>query len=226
MIMDREAGKAAADDESRDQLAMPLPVRRLGWYCAVIFTLAVVALDVTETLAVVRGIAVDYLVIAVGLINPLSFLGVLIAIHLSAPVAKRMWSLIGLVFGSLWVALSVPAYFLQLTVVRWGDPSVPSFADLRAAPWAQNVLGWGLFLGIAALAVSRVFEGTRWLRLARWLLAASGGCMFVLLIGFAMSSTTLALAGGGIGWFLTLPAAGVVLAALFRRPDLAGRSAE
>ena len=103
----------------------------------------------------------DYPSVAVSLINPLSFLGVLVAVHLTAPVGKRMWSLIGVVFGSLWVAVSVPAYFLQLTVVRWGDTSVRSFADLRAARWAQNVLGWGLFLGIAALASSRVFEGTR-----------------------------------------------------------------
>jgi len=51
------------------------------------------------------------------LINPLSFLGVLIAIHLSAPAAKRIWSLIGLVFGTVWVALSVSAYFMQPTVV-------------------------------------------------------------------------------------------------------------
>jgi hypothetical protein len=65
-----------------------------------------------------------------------------------------MWSLIGVAFGSLWVAVSVPAYFVQFTVVRWGDTSVRSFADLRAAPWAQTVLGWGLFLGIAALGVS------------------------------------------------------------------------
>jgi hypothetical protein len=50
-----------------------LPVRRLGLSCAAIFTLAVIALDVTETLAVVRRIGVDDLSIALGLINPLSF---------------------------------------------------------------------------------------------------------------------------------------------------------
>src|SRR5512133_167370 len=198
-----------------------LPIRRLGLSCAVIFTLAVITLDITETVAVLRGIGVDYPSVAVGLINPLSFLGVLVAVHLTAPVGKRMWSLIGVVFGSLWVAVSVPAYFLQLTVVRWGDTSVRSFADLRAAPWAQNVLGWGLFLGIAALASSRVFEGTRRARLARWLLAASGVSMLTLLTGFAMSLTWLALAGGIVGWFITLPATGIVLASIFYRMDMA-----
>jgi hypothetical protein len=198
-----------------------LPIRRLGLSCAVIFTLAVITLDITETVAVLRGIGVDYPSVAVGLINPLSFLGVLVAVHLTAPVGKRMWSLIGVVFGSLWVAVSVPAYFLQLTVVRWGDTSVRSFADLRAAPWAQNVLGWGLFLGIAALASSRVFEGTRRARLARWLLAASGASMLTLLTGFAMSLTWLALAGGIVGWFITLPATGIVLASIFHRMDMA-----
>jgi hypothetical protein len=174
MIMDREAGKAATDAESRHQLAMPLQVRRLGWHCAVIFTVAVVALDVTETLAVVRGIAVDYLAIAAGLINPLAFLGVLIAIHLSAPVAKRMWSLIGLMFGSLWVALSVPAYFLQLTVVRWGDPSVPSFADLRQHRGRRMSSDGAYSSGSPHWPHHESSKGRGGCDLARWLLAASG----------------------------------------------------
>jgi hypothetical protein len=116
----------------------------------------------------------------------------------------------------------VPAYFLQLTVVRWGDTSVRSFADLRAAPWAQNVLGWGLFLGIAALASSRVFQGARRARVARWLLAASGVSMLILLTGFAMSLTWLALAGGIVGWFIALPATGILLASIFHRIDITG----
>ncbi len=72
------------------------------------------------------------------------------------------------------------------------------------------------------MAASRVFEGTRRARLARWLLAASGVSMLVLLTGFVMSTTAVALTGGLVGWFVTLPAAGVVLAAIFRDPDIAG----
>jgi hypothetical protein len=94
---------------------------------------------------------------------------------------------------------------------------VPSFADLRAVPWAPSVLGWGLFLGIAAVAASRVFKGTRRARLGL-LLATSGVSMLVLLTGFVMSTTAVALTGGLAVWFVTLPAAGVVLAAIFAIP--------
>jgi uncharacterized protein YqgC (DUF456 family) len=45
--------------------------------------------------------------------------------------------------------------------------------------------------------------------------------MLVLLTGFVVSAAAVALAGGVVGWFLTLPAAGVVLAAIFRDPDIA-----
>jgi len=117
----------------------------------------------------------------------------LAAIHTSTPASRRLWTLLGLVFGSIWAVVCVPNYFLQLTVVRWAGDSVASLAGLRAAPWPLNVVGWGLFLGLGALATSVGFYGTRWARLARWLFALSGVSMLVLLLGFVMSSTVLAL---------------------------------
>ncbi|MFL6044404.1 MAG: hypothetical protein ACJ72M_04720 [Propionibacteriaceae bacterium] len=50
------------------------------------------------------------------------------------------------------------------------------------------------------------------------LLATSGVSMLVLLTGFVMSTTAVALTGGLAVWFVTLPAAGVVLAAIFAIP--------
>jgi hypothetical protein len=41
-----------------------LPIKRLGLSCAVIFTPAVITLDITETVAAVRGIRVDYPTVA------------------------------------------------------------------------------------------------------------------------------------------------------------------
>jgi uncharacterized protein YqgC (DUF456 family) len=46
--------------------------------------------------------------------------------------------------------------------------------------------------------------------------------MLILLTGFAMSLTWLALAGGIVGWFITLPATGIVLVLIFHRMDMTG----
>jgi hypothetical protein len=39
--------------------------------------------------------------------------------------------------------------------------------------------------------------------------------MLVLLLGFVMSSTVVQLAGAFSGWFVTLPAAGIITALIF-----------
>jgi hypothetical protein len=202
-------------DKQQSADSEPGLARRFGFMSAVTFTLSMLALDVTETVAVVRKIGNDPLSVGVSILIPLAFVAMLAAIHTSTPASRRLWTLLGLVFGSIWAAVSVPNYFLQLTVVRWGGDSVASFADLRAAPWALNVVGWGLFLGLGALATSVGFCGTRRARLARWLFALSGVSMLVLLLGFVMSSTVVQLAGAFSGWFVTLPVAGIITALIF-----------
>lgn len=121
-------------DKQQSADSEPGLARRFGFMSAVIFTLSMLALDVTETVAVVRKIGNDPLSVGVSILIPLAFVAMLAAIHTSTPVSRRLWTLLGLVFGSIWTAVSVPNYFLQLTVVRWGGDSVASFADLRAAP--------------------------------------------------------------------------------------------
>jgi hypothetical protein len=81
--------------------------------------------------------------VAVSIPIPLAFVAMLVAIHTSPLASRRAWSLLGLLFGSMWGGDRCPQLLPELTVARWGGSSVVSFADLRAAPWALNVRGWG-----------------------------------------------------------------------------------
>jgi hypothetical protein len=72
-------------------------------------------------------------------------------------------------------------------------------------------------VGLASLSSAVALEGSRRVRIARWLFALSGLSMLVLLTGFVVSSPVAQLAGAIWGWFLTLPAAGILTVLVFRR---------
>jgi hypothetical protein len=193
-----------------------------------VFVLFLVALDVTETTTVITGNPLGLLSVFVGFFVPPSFAAMLAALHLSAPPSKRIWSLLGLVFGAMWVPVSLSAYFLQLTTVRYGlsrgkskDLWLITFPNERfpneySAAWALNHLGWGVFLGLAALLIAPVFGSTRKGRAARWLFALGGISMFAFAIGYATPWSIVYRIGALLGWLFALPAAGIIMAYIFR----------
>ena len=112
---------------------------------------------------------------------------------------------------------------LQLTVVRYGLARreteglwLVTFSDSHSAAWALDHLGWGLFLGLAALLIAPVFGQTRKGRAARWLFAIGGVSMFALAVGYAASFPILEQIGAIVGWLIALPAAGIIAAWIFR----------
>jgi hypothetical protein len=196
--------------------------RTVGLWSALVFVLFLVALDVTETTTVISGNPLGLLSVFVGFFVPPSFAAMLAALHLSAPPSKRIWSLLSLVFGAMWVPVSLSAYFLQLTVVRYGLARreteglwLVTFSDSHSAAWALDHLGWGLFLGLAALLIAPVFGQTRKGRAARWLFALGGVSMFALAVGYAASFPILEQIGAIVGWLIALPAAGIIAAWIF-----------
>jgi hypothetical protein len=194
----------------------------------VVFVLFLVALDVTETITIVTGNPLGLLNVFVGFFIPPSFAAMLAALHRSVPPSKRIWSLLGLVFGSMWAPVSLSGYYLQLTTVRYGLSrgeseglwliTFPSerFPNEYSAAWALNHLGWGVFLGLAALLITPVFGKTRKGRAARWLFALGGVSMFALAIGYAAPWSFVYRLGALLGWLFALPAAGIVMAWIFR----------
>ena len=69
-------------DKQQSADSEPGLARRFGFMSAVTFTLSMLALDVTETVAVVRKIDNDPLSVGVSILIPLAFVAMLAAIQL------------------------------------------------------------------------------------------------------------------------------------------------
>src|SRR5512133_1225850 len=159
------------------------PSSVVGRWAALAFVGFLITLDVGEFLSNVGGLDLDLLNVLVGVPIPLTFVVVVASLHEITPPGQRLWTLLGLLFGTMWATVSVTAYFLQLTVVRYGveqhreaDVSLLSFGDLdrTSVGWSLNVLGWGVFLALALLVVAPALRGGGRRRLGRWSLRLSG----------------------------------------------------
>jgi hypothetical protein len=82
-------GTAATVDQQQTAGLHPGFARRLGFLSAVIFTLSILALDVTETVAMIPQIGNDPLSVAVSIPIPLAFVAMLVAIHTSTLASRR-----------------------------------------------------------------------------------------------------------------------------------------
>ncbi len=113
--------------------------------------------------------------------QPIAFVTLISCVDDLAPADKRIWARISLVFAVAFMAVSCVNYFIQMTVVRQGviagqleglgqyvqlNPGSPMFALV--------ILAWGLFQGLASLAIAPIFGNGKLENALRWLLVAYG----------------------------------------------------
>ncbi|NTU83971.1 MAG: hypothetical protein HGA45_32135 [Chloroflexales bacterium] len=143
-------------------------------------------------------------------------------IHYITPETKKVFSLIGLSFASVYVAIIPTNYYLQLFVVRLNlESRTLDGLALLAQPnfhsvfFALETLGY-TFLSLATLFVSQVFSGGKLERWIRWLFIVSGavGIFGVLVAPF--DQPYLIFAGLGL-WSLAFPISTILLSIFFRR---------
>ena len=152
---------------------------------------------------------------------------VLFAAIREVPGRQGILGTLGLCFTLLFAAVVSINRFVQLTVIQQA-PAGPESADLaRFLPYstgsvmfALEMLGWGFFIGIAALFVAPLFRGDPLLTSIRWVAAAFGVLSLISVIGF-ITETPLTMAGF-IAWGPLLLALAILLTVHFRR---AGRAA-
>jgi hypothetical protein len=143
-------------------------------------------------------------------------------IHYVTPETKKVFSLFGLSFASVYVAIIPTNYYLQLFVVRLNLASgtldglaLLAQPNLHSVFFALETLGY-TFLSLATLFVSQVFSGGKLESWIRWLFIVSGavGIFGVLVAPF--DQPYLIFAGLGI-WSLAFPISTILLSIFFRR---------
>lgn len=182
--------------------------RRLGLWAAlgcvatfVIFTVAFIGLmfirplflwrDLDAYLAFDRAYPTwlpDLARLAMLLFGPL-FVVVLNTIYDLAAPAQKSLARLALLFGLGFALLTGAHYFVQLTAVRASIAAGVTdglVQVVQANPYsafaALNMLGWTLFLGLAALCAAPVFPGPGLARVVRYALVATG---LICLVGGA-----------------------------------------
>jgi hypothetical protein len=141
----------------------------------------------------------------------------------SAPADRRVLGIISLSFVILFAAMISINRYVQFAVVRRatilgeaGDLARFLPYDSASAMFALEMLGWGLFLGLAALAAAPLFGGGRLGLVIRWSFVVYGVLGLTSAVGHAIGNDTMTLVGFAAWGFVLYIATGLI-AVYFKR---------
>jgi hypothetical protein len=161
------------------------------------------------------------------LVGPLGLIPLWVAIHMSTTEDKKVFSLVSLIFVTLFSAATSINRWVHLTIVREASsldiiPGLEWFTPYgeHSIMFAIEMLAYGWFLGFASLSIAPIFHerttrlegGLFWVLLICGILCLLGGIGQLLVIRsiliFMMSMT---------GWSLGLGLANILFAVWFNR---------
>jgi hypothetical protein len=184
---------------------------RLGFWSAVIMTIAVIFSGITATTAM----KIPSLVSGIVLIPV--FVLLMACIHEYAPADKKIFSRLGLLFTTGYAVLIGFNYYMQLTLVRKNlYTEVFAMDDPQSIMWVIEVLGYG-FMGLATLSAAFIFPNGKLENVIRWLFIINGILGIGGMIGYALGWSMNILLGGLIVWDIIMPVSSLLLAIIFRR---------
>lgn len=114
-------------------------------------------------------------------LQPMAFVVLISSINDYAAADKKIFARIGLSFAIAFAIVSGINYFVQMTAVRQSVLSgqldgLGQLVQLNPASpmFSMVILSWGIFQGLAALAIAPIFSGGRLENALRWLLVIYG----------------------------------------------------
>jgi hypothetical protein len=199
------------NESSNSSLNMNQKLTSLGFWSAVIMTIAVIFSGITASTAMKIPSLVS------GIILIPVFILLIACIHEYSPADRKFFSRLGLLFTMGYAVLIGFNYYMELTLVR-NNLYTDAFAmdDPQSIMWVIEVLGYG-FMGLATLATAFVFTNGKLENAIRWLFIVNGILGIGGMIGYALGLSLNILAVGLIIWDIVMPISSVLLAILFRR---------
>jgi hypothetical protein len=151
-----------------------------------------------------------------------TFIVLMVSIHYYAAPDKKIWSHLGIAFALIYAVMASINYITQLTVVRL------SILNKETDGLAMFVMGnshsifWALasayvFMNLAMLFATPVFDGGRLERSIHWLFFANGASAVVTIYGVVADSPRIYLLGSLAPWCVIFSLATILLAIMFKR---------
>ena len=199
------------NESSNFSLDMNHKLTSLGFWSAVIMTIAVIFSGITASTAMKIPSLVS------GIILIPVFILLIACIHEYSPADRKFFSRLGLLFTMGYAVLIGFNYYMQLTLVQNNlYTDVFAMDDPQSIMWVIEVLGYG-FMGLATLSTAFVFTNGKLENAIRWLFIVNGILGIGGMIGYALGLSLNILAGGLIVWDIIMPLSSILLAILFRR---------
>ena len=191
-------------------IAMDRKMASVGFWTAIIMTIAVIFSGITATTAMKIPSLVS------GIILIPIFILLMACIHEFAPTDRKFFSRLGLLFTLGYAVLIGFNYYMQLTLVRKNLFSeVFAMDNPQSIMWVIEVLGYG-FMGLATLSAAFIFPNGKLENIIRWLFIINGVLGIGGMIGYALGWSMNILLGGLIVWDIIMPVSSCLLAIIFR----------
>jgi hypothetical protein len=162
-----------------------------------------------------------------GIITFLTVPGLIVvftAIYHTNSGEKNVFGSLGITFITLFAATVSINRFVQLTIIQQSEPGAASLDLARFLPYSTSsvmfsleMLGWGFFSSMAALAVAPLFVGNRLNNVLRWTFIFYAIFSFAGVIGFAIQSPITSAAF--VAWGPILLVMATLLAVYFQRQE-------
>jgi hypothetical protein len=190
----------------------------LGFWSAIIMTIAVIFSGITATTAMKIPSLVS------GIILIPIFILLMACIHEFATANRKIFSRLGLLFTIGYAVLIGFNYYMQLTLVQKNLYSeMFAMDDPQSIMWVIEVLGYG-FMGLATLSAAFIFTSGKLQKVIHWLFIINGVLGIGGMIGYALGWSLNLLLGGLIVWDIIMPLSSLLLTVLFRKILRAGNS--
>jgi len=191
-------------------IAMDRKMASVGFWAAIIMTIAVIFSGITATTAMKIPSLVS------GIILIPIFILLMACIHEFAPADRKFFSRLGLLFTLGYAVLIGFNYYMQLTLVQKNLFSeVFAMDNPQSIMWVIEVLGYG-FMGLATLSAAFIFPKGNLENIIRWLFIINGVLGIGGMIGYALGWSMNILLGGLIVWDIIMPVSSFLLAIIFR----------
>lgn len=158
-----------------------------------------------------------------GFLVVLPFLPMMAAIHYSSQLDRKAYTMLGVAFASISVAMLSIQYYSQVTVVRYNlmsgeQPALGLFVlgNPHSFFWPLETLGYG-FMSLSTLFATLAFSSRPLERWIQALMIFNGVLGIGGMIAYPLEIPRVAVLCGLFLWTLVFPALTILLAIYFRR---------